>query len=135
VRTLGVFMSRKLDLALSPKSERYDADDPRWREQVAELVKDLRVETDALRVAHTGVPGTKGAVDEFILTLASAGVFSTALDVLRAWLARDKTRSVELSYEDAAGKDQHVSVTATNADVQTLEPVLVAMAARIAAEP
>ena len=46
-------MSGELDLGLTPKSERYDADDPRWREQVADLVKELRSETDALHVART----------------------------------------------------------------------------------
>ena len=85
--------------------------------------------------ARTAVAGTKGAVDEFILTLASAGVFSTSLDVLRAWLGRDKTRSVELSYQDADGEDQHLSVTATNATAEALEPVLAAVASRIATEP
>jgi hypothetical protein len=95
VRTdVGVAMAQNLDIGLLPRSDRYDEEDERWREQVADLVHELRVETDAMKVSRTPVPGTKGSVDELILTLGSAGVFTTAVDVLRAWLARDKTRSV-----------------------------------------
>jgi hypothetical protein len=128
-------MTDHLDVSLLPRSERYEDDDERWRDQVADLVHDLRVETDALRVSRTPVAGTKGSLDEFILSLGSAGVLSTAVDVLKAWLARDKTRSVELKYRDRQGKEQRLSVTAEHAGDDALAPVIAAVAAQIEATP
>ena len=128
-------MSHTVDVGLTPRSGRYDDDDERWREQVADLARDLRLETDALRVEHTPVPGTKGATVELILALGEAGVFTTALEVLRAWLARDKTRAIDLSYRDRAGQQQHLEVTATNANDRALAPVIAAVAAQISASP
>src|SRR5215472_18372667 len=91
-------------------------------------VRDLRVETESLTVQRTPVPCTKGSLDQLILTLGSAGVFTTALDVLRIWLGRDKTRSVDLTYRDREGQEQHFSVTAQHADRETLAPLIAAVA-------
>jgi hypothetical protein len=124
-----------VNIGLNLSSDRYDADDDRWLDQVADLVGELRVETGALEVNRTAVPGTKGTVDQLILTLGSAGVFTTALDVLRIWLARDKTRSVQLSYVDREGKQQRLNVTATHADKDVLAPLIAAVAGQIEATP
>src|SRR5262245_40008575 len=128
-------MAGDVTIGLVPNSARYDADDDRWRDQVADLVRELKVETDALTVAHTPVPGTKGSLDSLVLALGSAGVFTTALDVLRVWLARDKTRSVDLSYTDRDGKRQRLNVTAMNSGSDTLAPVIAAVADQIEASP
>jgi hypothetical protein len=120
-------------IGLSPTSEKYDADDERWRDQVADLVADLRAETDAVSREWTPVPGTKGGIDELVLALGSAGVFTTAVEVLRAWLSRDQTRAVELSYTDRDGHEQRLSVTATHADDSALAPVIAAVAQQIQA--
>lgn len=128
-------MADNLDISLFPHSQRYEDDDDRWRDQIADLVHELRVETDAVRVSRTPVPGTKGSLDQLVLTLGSAGVFTTAVDVLRIWLARDKTRSVELMYQDREGKEQRLSVTAEHADDDALAPVIAAVAAQIQAAP
>lgn len=128
-------MADKLDISLRPHSERYADDDDRWRDQIADLVHELRVETDAVKVSRMPVPGTKGSLDQLLLTLGSAGVFTTALDVLRIWLARDKTRSVELTYQDRQGKEQRLNVTAEHADEDALAPVIAAVAAQIQAAP
>ena len=128
-------MTAQVTIAMTPASEKYGADDDRWQEQVADLVHELRVETDAVSVERTPVPGTTGSLDQLVLTLGSAGVFTTVLDVLRIWLARDKTRSVELTYQDRAGVQQRLSVQATHADRDALAPVIAAVAAQIEAAP
>jgi hypothetical protein len=128
-------MAENLDISLLPHSERFEDDDDRWLDQVADLVHDLRVETDALKVTRTPVPGTKGSFDQLVLTLGSAGVFTAALDVLRIWLARDKTRSVDLCYRDRQGLEQRLIVTAEHADEDALAPVIAAVAAQIQAAP
>jgi Effector Associated Constant Component 1 len=128
-------MAGEVTIGLVPNSARYDVDDDRWRDQVTELMRELRSETGALSIERTPVQGTKGSIDSLVLALGSAGVFTTALDVLRAWLARDKTRSVELTYTDRAGKRQRLSVTATNSGAETLGPVIAAVAGQIEASP
>lgn len=128
-------MADNVSIGLVPNSARYNADDDRWRDQVADLVRDLRVETGSLSIARTPVPGTKGSLDSLVLALGSAGVFTTALDVLRVWLARDKTRSVDLTYTDREGKQQRLNVTATNSGSDALAPVIAAVAGQIEASP
>ncbi len=128
-------MAETLDISLVPRSDRYEDDDDRWRDQVGDLVHELRVETDAVTVSRNRVPGTKGSLDQLVLTLGSAGVFTTAVDVLRIWLARDKSRSVELQYQDREGKEQRLSVRAEHADDDALAPVIAAVAAQIEAAP
>lgn len=124
-----------VDVSLAPQSSRYDETDDRWRDQVADLAHDLRVETESLRAEHTPVPGTKGTAVELVLALGEAGAFTTALEVMRVWLARDKTRSIKLSYRDRAGHRHQLTVAATNATEQTLAPVIEAVAQQIAADP
>ena len=128
-------MAETLDISLVPRSDRYEDEDDRWRDQVGDLVHELRVETEAVAVSRTRVPGTKGSLDQLVLTLGSAGVFTTAVDVLRIWLARDKSRSVELQYQDREGKEQRLSVRAEHADDDALAPVIAAVAAQIEAAP
>ena len=128
-------MSESVHVGVTPMSDRYDADDDRWQDAVADLVEDLRGETGALHVVRTPVDGTKGSIDQLLLTLGSAGVFSAAIDALRIWLARDKTRSITLTYEDRDGMEQRLDVRATHADDQTLAPLVNAVADRIAAGP
>jgi hypothetical protein len=128
-------MSVTVDVSLAPQSSRYDESDDRWRDQVADLAHDLRVETESLRAERAVVPGSKGAAVELVLALGEAGVFTTALEVMRVWLARDKSRSIKLSYRDRTGHRQHLIVAATNATEQTLAPVIEAVAQQIAAGP
>jgi Effector Associated Constant Component 1 len=128
-------MQETIDVTLTPHSVRYDEEDDRWRDQVADLVGHLRLETDAFRLDKIAVPGTKGATADLVLALGEAGVFTTALEVIRAWLARDKTRSIDLSYRDHSGHRQRLNVTATNADDDTLAPVIAAVAHQISPGP
>jgi hypothetical protein len=90
-------MPEPMEITLTAHSEKYDADDDRWRGQVGDLVHQLRTETEALRLERTAVPGTKGAMDELIISLGSAGAFTAIEQVFRSWLSRDKTRSIKLS--------------------------------------
>jgi hypothetical protein len=77
------------------------------------------------------VPGTNGAIDELIISLGSAGVFTAVEQVFRSWLARDKTRSIQLSYKDGQGHMQKLQVAASNATADVFAPVLNAVAHQI----
>src|SRR6266699_4347227 len=113
-------MPATLEVDLVALNDRFDDDDPRWLDQVADLVHELRRETEALQSRRTPVPGTKGTVDQLILSLGSAGAFTAAIDIVRAWLARDKHRSVEMAVTDADGHKHTVRVSAENASADAL---------------
>jgi hypothetical protein len=117
-------MPTTLEVGLVAINERFDDDDPRWRDQVADLVQELRRETESVQSRRTPVPGTKGTLDQLILALGSAGAFSVAVDVVRAWLARDKHRSVEMTVTDAAGQKHTVRVSAENANADALAALI-----------
>jgi hypothetical protein len=121
-------MPATVEVGLTVQNDRYDDDDPRWRDQVADLLHDLRRETGSLESRRTPVAGTKGTVDQVILALGSAGVFTLAVDILRAWLARDKHRAVEMTVTGADGRTHTVRVTAENAGADALEPLIEAAA-------
>jgi hypothetical protein len=56
--------------------------------------------------------------------LSSSGALTLAVDVVRAWLARDKHRSVELTITDADGHTHIVRVSAENASTDALAPLI-----------
>jgi Effector Associated Constant Component 1 len=124
-------MADPLEIDLVARNDRYDDEDPRWREQIGVLIGDLRRGTESVRLRRIAVPGTKGAVDQLILSLGSAGVFSVAVQVISTWLSRDRHRSVEMTFTDAAGRVQTVRVTAENAGRDALAP-LISAAAKLA---
>lgn len=119
-------MTEILEIGLVAGNDRYDDDDPRWLAQAATLVHDLRRDIGPVRVHRTPVPGTKGAVDQLILSLGSAGAFSVAVQMISTWLSRDRHRSVELTFTDAEGNPKTVRVSAENAGSDALAPLIMA---------
>jgi hypothetical protein len=116
----------QLEIGLVAHNDRYDDDDPRWHAQTAVLIHDLRAEAGSVRLHRTAVPGTKGAVDQLILSLGSAGAFSVTVQLISTWLKRDKHRSVELMFMDAAGNRRTVRASAANAGSDALAPLIMA---------
>jgi Effector Associated Constant Component 1 len=123
-----------LAVTLTSHTDRYHEDDERWIAQVAELRRELRIETGAVQLPPASEPGKKGSVDQLVLALGSADVFSTALAMLGVWLARDKTRSVKAKWTDDAGVERQVTLSADNADAKTLAPLVEAVARRISTD-
>jgi hypothetical protein len=119
-------MAEVLEMSLLFGNSRYDDDDARWRVQVGDLAGELRREAGPVRVNRTAVAGTKGTVDQMILTLGSAGVFTTAVEVLRAWLARDKHRSVEITVTGTDRRKTSVLINAQNAGADAIAPLIAA---------
>ena len=104
-----------VDLEIRAGSGRYEADDDRWHGEVADLLDALDDETGGLRRTTTAQPGSKGAVEAVILALGSAGAFRAAVQCWRAWLDRDRTRRLEITW--TAGGDEHrVVVDSTGLD-------------------
>jgi Effector Associated Constant Component 1 len=119
-------MAEVHELSLVFHNSRYDDDDPRWRVQVGDLAGDLRREAGPVRVGRTPVAGAKGTVDQLILTLGSAGVFEATVALLRAWLARDKHRSVEITVTGTDRRTTSVLINAENAGADAIAPLIAA---------
>jgi hypothetical protein len=76
-------------------------------------------------------PGEKGIVEGIILALGSAGAFKAAVDCLRVWLARDRTRRIELAWSVDGHEEKIVlqGSAVTNAQFEKLAEVVRAKAA------
>jgi Effector Associated Constant Component 1 len=117
------------EFAVDAHNDEYHSDDDRWRDQVATLYAQLRVDAD---VVHRGVavPGAKGSVDEVIVALGSAGAFTAVVECFRAWLGRDRSRRIEVAWTEGANKHV-VSLTGDAVDIDSVREIARAAAARI----
>jgi len=104
-----------LELTLRAGSDRFDVHDESWIEQEAALLADLRKEVGGVRRDLTAGPGQKGVVETIIMALGSAGAFTAAVDCLRAWLSRDRTRRIELAWT-VDGREEKIVLQGTAID-------------------
>jgi hypothetical protein len=100
-----------LELILEPSTDRYDPLDDRWLDQVMELRASLRDEGVQVYRRDEPTAGQKGGIETLIMALGSAGVFSVALECLKAWLGRDRTRRVHV-VSTAGGEERTFTLTA-----------------------
>lgn len=105
-----------LRIELSAESDRYERDDPRWNEQVHQLVRELKREVGTVEVVSQPVPGQKGGAEAIILALGTAGVFSSAVEALRQWLGRERTRSLTITMDDGTGSTRRFTVRGSELD-------------------
>ncbi|MDA1360482.1 hypothetical protein O1R50_12665 [Glycomyces luteolus] len=113
-------MSSTVDVAISTETAKYAPDSPQWRREVAAFATDLSRETGSVTTRSTNVPGTKGGIAEVILALGTSGALVSAVQVFRAWLGRDKTRTITATWTDEDGKEQRFTLTGENIDQQSL---------------
>jgi hypothetical protein len=119
---------------ITPSSERYDPDDDRWSAQLVELFSDLRHEAGGVRREAAAQAGQKGAAETIILALASAGSVTAAVQCLRDWLTRDRTRVVEISYA-VDGREERIILRGTHVDDATARQLTDVMLSRWRNEP
>jgi hypothetical protein len=120
---------RRLELVVEPRSDDYDAADDRWRAQVSTLHQELAAQVDTFQRGRAA-SGAKGTVDELILALGSSGALTAAVECFRAWLQRDKSRSIDVRW-DEEGVERHVMFSGDNVDVATVKEIARAAAARV----
>ena len=125
-------MGEQVELRLEPSSERFDALDDRWLDQVTTLVTELDREVGGIEQRRRPVQGGKGAeIASIIVSLGSAGVFAAAVDVVRSWLVRDRTRSLKVSWsEDGALRE--VEVRGGDLDGSSLDDIVRSVTERLA---
>lgn len=120
------------EFVLEPQSDRYDADDERWRSQVGDLVDGLSREVGGVRRELTAVEGTKGSVESLVVALGSAGAFTAAVEFFRSWLGRDRSRSLDICWTAEQGQCR-VSIRGDAVDQGTLQVVAEAAARQLGA--
>lgn len=109
-------MASGIELTVTAGTTRFDSEDQRWLDQVAVLHADLREEVEAVSLRGVPKAGAKGAVEVVTLALGSSGVLTAAVASFRAWLARDKTRTLTVTWTDDQGAEQILTVTGNNVD-------------------
>lgn len=118
-----------LEVAVEPRNPDYDDDDERWRDQVGTLYSELRLHVDTVQRARQ-IEGAKGTLDELIVALGSAGVFTAAVSCFRAWLQRDRSRRLDVRWEEN-GVEHFVTLTGDAIDAETVRTVAQAAASRV----
>jgi len=109
-------------LAVDPRNDQYDPDDDRWLDQVALLYQSLDAQVEVIREQRQ-TPGAKGAVDQFILALGSAGAIQAAVDCFRAWLGRDRDRRIDIRWK-SGGVEHSVTLSGEAVDMETLRELV-----------
>ena len=124
-------MDESVDVAILPGSGRFDPEGQQWRDQVAALYVLLGEDAGAVSLRGASVPGTKGAVDAVILALGSSGALTAAVACFRAWLKRDKTRTLTATWTDDTGAERAVTVTGDNIDQTSFRALAQAISKRL----
>jgi len=129
----GAAASVPLEIAVEAHNDDYDPDDDRWRDQLAGLYTDLRAQVD---IVNRGRPaeGTKGAVDQLIIALGSAGAFTCMMECFRAWLKRDRNRRIDLRWNEN-GEERYLTVTGETVDAETVQEIAKAAVRRVGGQP
>ena len=117
------------ELIIVPGSSRFDVDDSRFRSQTALLYQDLQRNVDGFTRRSDAVPGTKGAVETVAVLLGAGGGLTALAQCFKAWLERDKTRSITINLKNGAGKDVTWTFDGDAIDRGSLQTALNNMAA------
>jgi hypothetical protein len=100
--------SSLLEVVVEPTSSDFESDDPGWRAQTLALRRALQnADIDGLRREEAPSEGYKSGVETLIIALGSSGAITAAVEVLRAWLLRDRSRRLRLRYQEG---DRQVDV-------------------------
>lgn len=111
------------EFSIKPLSSAYDANDSRWISQVETLLGSLKVNVGEVRKEVTPVAGQKGGLVDIIVALGSAGAITAAVEVFRAWLGRDATRSIEI-VTMVDGVEKKIAITGTNISKELIAQAL-----------
>jgi hypothetical protein len=125
VGTTGSF-----EFAIEPRSDDYQPDDDRWRDQVAGLYSELHQQQVDVVQRGRAVAGTKGTLDAFVVALGSAGAFTATLECFRSWLGRDRSRRIDVRWEENGAK-RFVTLTGDAIDVDSVREIAKAVAQRV----
>ncbi|MEU7092585.1 effector-associated constant component EACC1 [Kitasatospora aureofaciens] len=118
-------------MAILAETGRFDSGDARWQDQIAALHAALREEAGTVSSRGVPEPGWKGAVDTVLLALGSSGALTAAVACFRAWLARDKTRTLTVTWTDEAGDVRSIRVSGDNVDQASFQALAEGVRSRL----
>ncbi|MFC8066728.1 hypothetical protein [Streptomyces sp. NPDC057293] len=113
-----------VEVSIQPGTGRYGEGSQAWRDQVATLYVLLSEEAGAPARGGVPAPGQKGAVEATALALGSSGALTAAVTCFRAWLARDKTRTLTITWTDVTGAEQRLHVSGDNIDQASFQALV-----------
>ena len=116
-------MANEFEIVLEPKSATFDPSDRRWIDQVNDLVTDCQKKVGKVTKKYIPQEGKKSGLEPLLLALGTSGAITAAVDVFKAWLARDKTRSIKIKIQKGDAV-QEVEVTSTGMDAKTVKEYL-----------
>ena len=117
-----IMQDKQIEVTLNPTTDFFDENDPRWAQQKNLLVSDLQGRATKVEKKSEPVEGMKGGLETLIITLGPA-VITGIVDVVKAWLARDKSTKIELS-ANINGKTVSFTADANGVDKNTLKEFL-----------
>lgn len=110
-------------LTLQPVSTRFEPLDDRWLSQVSEFARDLDRQVGGVSRPTESVPGAKGGLSSIVLTMGSAGVFTSAVEFFKAWLGQRRgTTSLKVSWTEK-GALQSVELSGNDLDEEAIRKV------------
>lgn len=113
---------KQIEVVLNPTSDFFDENDPRWAQQKNVLVSDLQGRATKVEKRVDPVEGMKGGLETLIVTIGPA-VVTGIVDIIKAWLARDRSTKIELS-ANIDGKTVSITADANGIDKNTLKEFL-----------
>jgi hypothetical protein len=122
------------EMVIQPRTDRFDPADDRWLQQVSLLFQDLQRGVGGVTRRHEPVEGTKGGVEVVIMALGSAGAFTAGLEMLKSWLARDRSRKLDITYT-VDDRTETVSIAGDAIDKDAMAKITDAVAARLGNAP
>jgi hypothetical protein len=123
-------MEGQIEVQLEPVSHRFDALDDRWLTQVRDFTTELEREVGGVTRRTEAVPGAKGGIETIILALGSAGALTAAVEMFKAWLGRDDTRALKVSFS-TGGEVQSVEITGEEVDDESVDAIMDAVRNRL----
>lgn len=116
-------MDPEVVLHVEPGSRRFDASDDRWLDQIARFQTELDRDVGGVTRQQTPVEGAKGLIDSILLSVGSAGGLTVAVEFFKAWLQRDDTRSLTVSWHQS-GTVHRIELSGRAADDAVLQRLL-----------
>jgi hypothetical protein len=119
-------MKIPVEVRVDVHSRRFDPLDERWLRQANDFFVELSHKVESVARVHEPTRGRKGAEHSVILTLGSAGVLTAAVEVFRSWIARDRSRSISISWH-ADGRLESVTLTGRDMNAASVAEILDAL--------
>ena len=123
-------------VSVEPGSARFDESSDSWLDQVAALRGELRAAVGVGAVAPLPVEPTpavtKGAWQSIGVSIASAGTLTALVEVAKAWLGRDRSRSLTFRWTARDGSGGSIELSGSDVGEERFEALLEVVTERLA---